>query len=276
MNKYINCINYLVSKNTQKISYADKTLFHHLKNVYDKLRHWGLSDDVCYAGMFYCFYKKNIETERKTLIKLIGNKAEFLVHSYNQKTDNKNIRIISLASLMDKKFLYVYDGLFDKKNILDFYFYFRDEISWEFTGSGVDKDKWRKFNYGLKCKHKIEKKLKKQTETILKQLKIFDLLKPERIYASANPYGTVHESHVDYPLDSKGGITVMYYLNNHWDLKFAGETVFYDNQEIMKSIIPKPARAIVFDGFIEHCARDVRRDFNDLRMVVTFKYNLNI
>ena len=47
-------------------------------------------------------------------------------------------------------------------------------------------------------------------------LPMFDLLKSERTYASANPYGTVHESHVDYDENSQGGITIMYYLNNFW------------------------------------------------------------
>ena len=70
----------------------------------------------------------------------------------------------------------------------------------------------------------------------------------------------------------------MYYLNNFWDFKFGGETVFLnpDNQDIFKSVIPKPGRVIVFDGNIEHCARDVRRDVNDLRMVLTFKYKISL
>jgi len=151
-------------------------------------------------------------------------------------------------------------------------------VPWKFIGSGKDITKWRKFKYDLKFNNDVEKNLKKNTENILKNLKYFELLKLERVYASANPYGTVHESHKDYKENTKGGITVMYYLNNNWDLSLAGETVFYDNNsfDIQKSVIPKPGRVVIFDGLIEHCARDTTRNFNDLRMVLTFKYKINL
>ena len=151
-------------------------------------------------------------------------------------------------------------------------------MPWKFIGSGKDITKWRKFKYDLKFKNDVEKNLKKNTENILKNLKYFELLKLERVYASANPYGTVHESHKDYKENTKGGITVMYYLNNNWDLSLAGETVFYDNNsfDIQKSVIPKPGRVVIFDGLIEHCARDTTRNCNDLRMVLTFKYKINL
>jgi len=280
MNKYINCINYLISKKTQEVSHHNKSLFQHLVNVYNKLRKWEREEDLCYAGLFYSIYDK-IETDRSVIKNLIGPKAESLIYQYKEnKTTNKNTRIISLANKLDHDMILVFDDYLDKQEIDTNYFYFRDTVSWNFMGSGGDINKWRKFNYKLKFKNKIEKKLKKQTESILKDMHIFDLLQSERTYASANPYGTVHESHVDYNEDfsSKGGITVMYYLNNFWNFNFAGETVFYNknNQDILKSIIPKPGRITVFDGTIEHCAREVRRDLNDLRMVLTFKYKINL
>jgi len=286
MNKYIKCINYLVSKKTQDVPHYNKNLFQHLINVYNKLRKWRLEEDLCYAGLFHSVYGNEyfthkVETDRSVIKNLIGSKAESLVYQYNNdRNQNKNTRIISLANKLDHDMILVFDDYLDKQEIDTNYFYFRDTVSWNFMGSGGDINKWRKFNYKLKFKNKIEKKLKKQTESILKDMHIFDLLQSERTYASANPYGTVHESHVDYNEDfsSKGGITVMYYLNNLWNFNFAGETVFYNknNQDILKSIIPKPGRITVFDGTIEHCAREVRRDLNDLRMVLTFKYKINL
>tara|TARA_R100001480_G_scaffold83722_1_gene91886 strand:- start:551 stop:1426 length:876 start_codon:yes stop_codon:yes gene_type:complete len=284
VNKYIKCINYLISKKTQEVPHYNKNLFQHLINVYDKLRKWKCNEDICYAGLFHSIYgnesfTQKIETDRSIIKNLIGSKAESLVYQYNNdRNQNKNTRIISLANKLDHDMILIFDDYIDKQEIDTNYFYFRDLVSWKFIGSGKDNNKWRKFNYKLRFKNKIEKKLKKQTESILKDMHIFDLLKPERTYASANPYGTVHESHVDYydDLNSKGGVTVMYYLNNFWNFNFAGETVFYDNnnQDILKSILPKPGRIIVFNGSIEHCAREVRRDVNDLRMVLTFKYNI--
>ena len=283
MNKYIKCINYLVTKKTQEIVHHNKSFFQHLINVYNTLRKWKCEEDVCYAGLFHSIYgneyfNQQIEKDRNVIKNLIGNKSELIVYEFNQnRSKNKNTKIISLANNLDHDFINVFDNLLDKQEIDTNYFYFRDIAPWRFIGSGKDETKWRKFNYHLKFKNKIEKKLKDQTENILKNMQIFDLLKLERAYASANPYGTVHESHTDWEKEVTG-ITIMYYLNNTWDLKFAGETVFYDknNQDILKSIIPKPGRIIIFDGNIEHCARDVRRDLNDLRMVLTFKYKLSI
>lgn len=284
MNKYIKCINYLISKKTQNIPHHNKSFFKHLVNVYDKLRYWNCSEDICFAGLFHSIYGNtsfnlSIEKDRNVIKDLIGEKAENLVYLYNKdRFLNKELKIISLANEIDQIFIRIIDGTLDNQNILKNYFYFRDSVSWNFIGSGTNSsiNTWRKFNYNLNFKNKKEKELKNHTENILKNIKIFDLLKLERVYASANPYGTVHEPHEDYLNDSKGGITVMYYLNNVWDLKFAGETIFLDEYEIIKSIIPKPGRIVIFDGNIKHCARDVRRDFNDLRMVLTFKYNIDI
>ena len=201
------------------------------------------------------------------------------LYLYNKdRYQNKDLKIISLANELDHYYIYTIDNYFDNEDILKNYLYFRDLVPWKFIGSGKDITKWRKFKYDLKFNNDVEKNLKKNTENILKNLKYFELLKLERVYASANPYGTVHESHKDYKENTKGGITVMYYLNNNWDLSLAGETVFYDNNsfDIQKSVIPKPGRVVIFDGLIEHCARDTTRNFNDLRMVLTFKYKINL
>ena len=42
----------------------------------------------------------------------------------------------------------------------------------------------------------------------------------------------------------------------------------------MYSILPKPGRAVFFDGSFLHAARETSRICNDLRMVVTFKYKV--
>lgn len=273
MNKYVQCINYLVSKKIQNIPHHDKNLFQHLTNVYNKLRQWECREDICYAGLFHSTYFNNVD--RSIIKNLIGNKAESLVYLYNKdKYQTKDLKIISLANELDKTYINVLDNIFDSKDIIDLYLYFRDIVPWNFIGSASRNNEWKKFSYGLEFKNKIEIKLKNHTENILKNFNIFELLKLQRAYASANPYGTIHEFHRDYATYSKGGITVMYYLNNNWNLKFAGETVFQKNDDIIRSVIPKPSRAVMFDGMIEHCARDVVRNFNDLRMVLTFKYDI--
>lgn len=281
--KYINCINYLIKKNTQNIDHNDKTFFQHLLNVYNKLRQWNCSEDVCYAGLFHSIYgnnvfSKKIETDREVIKKLVGERCEDIVFNFNKNRYlTKELKTISLANELDQYYILKYDNIFDLKDIITNDEYFREKVPWRFIGSGY-LGIWKKFFYRLNFKNKIEKKFKLYTEQLLKDLQIFELLKLKKCYASANPYGTVHQSHKDYDHDSNGGITVMYYLNKEWNLERGGETVFYDNyqEDIFKSIIPKPGRVLIFDGMIEHCARDFLKTTNDLRMVLTFKYDIVI
>jgi hypothetical protein len=283
MNKYIKCINYLIEKKTNLTNHSKSNLFNHLIGTYNILRKWECHEDICFAGLFHSIYGNNFfmiktETDRSIIKNLIGEKSEELVYIFNRnRYENKEVSIISFANKLEQDMFHVLDNVYDKKDMDDFYFYFRDKAPWKFIGAGKDETKWRKFNYYLNFKNKIENKLKKISENILKDLNISDFLNLTRAYASANPFGTVHEVHTDYGEIAKG-ITVMFYLNNIWKVDYGGETVFFNQSqnEIIKSIIPKPTRIIVFDGGYPHCARDVRRDVNDLRMVLTFKYKINI
>lgn len=277
-NKYIKSINYLINKKTQNLFDKEKSLFQHLINVYNILRKWNCCEDVCFAGIFYCVYENKIsEKNRETIKDIIGEKAEKIIFDFNKnKFLSDETKIIFFAINLESSLIKIFDNIYDQKNIDDFYFYFRDEAPWYFVGSGSDNNMWRKFTNKLTFKHSLEKKLNKLSLDILKSYGIDKFLKLERAYASANVYGTVHESHQDSL--NLGDVTVMFYLNKHWSLDYAGETVFYclNKQNIISSVIPKPARALLFDANIPHCARDVRRDVNDLRMVLTFKYSLNI
>jgi hypothetical protein len=284
MNTYIKCINYLIQKKTNTIPHSKSNLFNHLVGTYNILRKWNCSEDICFAGLLHSIYGNEfftitVENERQVIKELIGEKAEELVYLFNQDRNiNKDTSLISFANSLEQIFFTVLDNVYDKKDTDDFYFYFRDMVPWKFVGSGLDVNKWRKFTYYLDFKNEIESKLKTISENILKNLNIYNFLEEERVYASANPFGTVHEIHTDYVEGIAKGITVMFYLNNNWKIDYGGETVFLDQSqnEIVKSIIPKSSRIIVFDGGHPHCAREVRRDVNDLRMVLTFKYKINI
>ena len=158
MNKYINCLNYLISKKTQQIPHYRGSFFHHLVNVYDKLRKWKCNEDICYAGLFHSIYgneifKTVLETDREIIKNLIGKDAEELVYLYNQdRFKSKSLRIISLANKLDHQMIEVIDNIFDNENISNNYFYFRDLVPWHFTGGGKDINQWRKFVYKLKFK----------------------------------------------------------------------------------------------------------------------------
>jgi hypothetical protein len=285
MNKYINCINFLIKNNTNLISHSKSNFFNHLVNTYNILRYWKCNEDICFAGLFHSIYGNEIFlhkiTENREEIKnLIGEKSEKLVFDFNNnRIAYDELKLISFANELEQNlYIHIFDDLFDLQTQKDLALYFRNEVSWNFTGAGINGDNWKKFNYDIKSKkNKHIKKLFLCTENILKKLNINSFLKEKKVYASGYPYGTVHAIHSDYK-NKNSGITLMYYLNDQWSVENSGETVFYDNSlyDIVKSIIPKPGRAIVFDGNIPHEARSSSRNVSDMRMVITFKYDIYI
>lgn len=284
-NKYINCVNYLFDKKTNLIPHSKGNFLDHLIEVYNILRKWNCNEDICFAGLLHSVYgndifQHQIEKDRKVISNLVGTKAEKIIFTFNKnRQENKEVSLISFANDLSHDYIQIFKNLYDKKDIDDFYFYFRDQVNWGYRGGKFEsnQNKWKKFIYILNYESLIEKKILSITENLLKNLKIFNFLKLQKSYASANPYGTVHETHTD--TDNKyTSITVMYYLNNNWTLDNAGETVFFDfyNNEIIKSIIPSPSKIVIFDGGIPHAARDVRRDVSDIRMVLTLKYKIEV
>jgi hypothetical protein len=290
MKNYHSCIKYLTEKKTQSISHQNKSFFDHLVGVYNLLKKVDAPSYVCYAGLFHSIYgndifKKQIETDRSVIKNLIGPKAENLVYMFSNiprekilKNKNKDIKMLLTFNELEQTSLFkVYNDVFSPSTIDKLYFNFRDEKKWQFTGSGVTDTNWRKFKYDLNIKNKFDKVLFKKANEILKLNGLFNYVNLVRAYASASVYGTVNEFHYDEHCSSYNEIyTIMFYLNKTWPLSYGGETVFSDADEkdIFSSVLPQPARAILFDGFIFHGAREPSRICNDLRMIATFKYRV--
>jgi len=169
-------------------------------------------------------------------------------------------------------FFKIIDNALSTDNIDNFYGYFRDLQGWVFTGHAGDNNTWRKFHADLDKNNDNHKKLFDLSDEIMQTFLPEKEHKLKRAYVSSYLYGTHHEIHTDCQ-KKDDGYTVMFYLNKAWDVTFAGETIFIDeNRDVQKSIIPKPGRALFFDGSIPHCAREVSRICIDFRIVVTFKY----
>ena len=173
----------------------------------------------------------------------------------------------------------ILDNVFDEKTIDTLYGHFRDFSKWSFTGEGNKGTNWRKFYQDLVKNDKIHSILFKKSDEIfndkLPHLKNTHFL--DRPYASGYVYGTHHEMHTDGNYHNHC-YTVMFYLNKIWEMPYAGETIYTNPEktEIISSVIPKPGRAVLFNGFIPHCAREVSRTCVELRMVATFKYRKNV
>jgi Rps23 Pro-64 3,4-dihydroxylase Tpa1-like proline 4-hydroxylase len=83
--------------------------------------------------------------------------------------------------------------------------------------------------------------------------------KPYRAYTNVASFGDMLFSHTDC-LPDQHDLTALWYLCEHWDLEWGGETMFYDAQdEIACAVQPRPGRLVVFDGAIKHVGRPPNR-----------------
>lgn len=82
---------------------------------------------------------------------------------------------------------------------------------------------------------------------------------PYRAYTNVASYGDMLFTHTDCLPDQRE-LTALWYLSEHWDLEWGGETVFFDDQgEIACAVRPRPGRLVVFDGAIPHVGRPPNR-----------------
>jgi SM-20-related protein len=92
-----------------------------------------------------------------------------------------------------------------------------------------------------------------------------------RCYANLITVGIDQRLHYDdKENDSK---TVIIYLNETWNVDWAGETIFWDREkrEIVKSILPKFNTAVIFPGNIWHGVRPVSIFCKEPRITLMFK-----
>ena len=92
----------------------------------------------------------------------------------------------------------------------------------------------------------------------------FDNLKVCEAYINCfapgeNPY---------FHTDRKDGITVLYYINDHYSYQDGGETQFLVDDEI-RGVLPLPNRMVYFDANIKHRATSYR---NRHRFTFALKY----
>lgn len=99
-----------------------------------------------------------------------------------------------------------------------------------------------------------------------------------RSYINGYTYGTDAYAHLDdsWITDKFGSNTlsetVIIYLNQEWDIDWAGETVIYNDQrDIEASVLPKFGRVLIFDSGKLHAARPLSRICPSLRSVLVFK-----
>lgn len=294
-NKYQKYIDFLYEKNCHKIGHFHSNFLDHFIGTFNILKKWRQPENLCVAGMFHNIYgnlysiskneyfNPNLNVNREEIKNLIGEAAEEIVFRYvnsdkdtiNDSNDSELI-ILNLANRLEHERLFIVeDDLYDadaSKIISD---YFKN-LNWTYDSKNLT-DNSLKWNYNPNFKSIIEKNYLDISERLLKKYGLNKVFKLSRAYASGNTYGFSGEYHVDDGAKEYNEIiTIMFYLNNNWDFHFGGETFFlnHERKEIQYAIIPKPGRAVIFDGFIYHGPRPLSKFCNELRMVLTFKYDL--
>lgn len=143
------------------------------------------------------------------------------------------------------------------------------------SNSDVEYGHWNTFFAGKSKKNRtpVDDQLTGTVRLVAEEIKRLALPHGSQIircYCNAYTFGTEGYPHTDSKIDSD--ITVVLYLNKEWRPEWAGETVFFDDEdEIINAVLPKFGRLVVFPSAMLHAARSVSRICSDLRMVFVLK-----
>jgi Rps23 Pro-64 3,4-dihydroxylase Tpa1-like proline 4-hydroxylase len=89
-------------------------------------------------------------------------------------------------------------------------------------------------------------------------------------YVNAHSYGTEGYPHIDSTID--GDQTLVVYLNKEWKKEWGGESLIYDNDDIIFAQLPKFNTGLLFNSELWHCARGVTRICPEIRTTLVFKF----
>ena len=82
---------------------------------------------------------------------------------------------------------------------------------------------------------------------------------------------------VSLPHHDGGHTTCIIYCNRDYDIKYGGETLFYDNNEdVIGAVSPKAGRAVFFNGWMLHKAGSFNRLYqHDYRYTLAYKLTVD-
>ena len=91
-----------------------------------------------------------------------------------------------------------------------------------------------------------------------------------RCYLNGYTYGVDGYFHSDSRRADEH--TAIIYMNDHWEPDWAGETTFLgENGDIVKSVLPKRNRVVIFPANMPHAGRSVSRKCTVLRKTLIYK-----
>lgn len=92
------------------------------------------------------------------------------------------------------------------------------------------------------------------------------------VYANGQTCGQDSPIHRDNR-PGLAGRTVVVFCNSHWASAWGGELTFYSNDktDVIKSVLPRPGRIVIFNGEIPHSAKSPNMNCAELRLTLAFK-----
>ena len=96
-----------------------------------------------------------------------------------------------------------------------------------------------------------------------------------RCYANAHCALNPGEIHIDSQSDR--ALTLVIFVCDDWKAEWGGELIVYerDKSEIMKAIMPKRGRAVLFPGLYPHIAHAPPQWCQELRVTLMYKFELD-
>lgn len=175
----------------------------------------------------------------------------------------------------------VHDGLVLDKEIEELNAFIKNNgfnFGWT-SHKNVEFSHWNRnlTKHGVKNRKNIHSFLPKELLKTIERIASFAFPSGSEIiraYFNGYTYGTDGYVHTDS--DFSEDKTCVVYLNKEWRPDWAGETVFFDeDNEIIRSVLPKRGRAVVFPSNMLHAARSVSRICPVLRTVFVLKVKTN-
>ena len=112
---------------------------------------------------------------------------------------------------------------------------------------------------------------RKVRDMVLREIDaVFGDLSPElyRVHVNLGPYGDHFTAHID----SRLGVTAIYYANSEWRDEWHGETLFYADGAAVTAVAPRPGRLVLLPGDIVHRVGAPSRLFSGARYTIAFKF----
>ena len=191
---------------------------------------------------------------------------------------------------MTKEYIKVHDGVYDEELIYNAQMLVKKSNYTSDYNFMMKDPGWLKYNWSLYNEKRgdvgiPDKTLKSLWEKTKELLPVKDYIL-KRAYVNISRFGDEDRIHIDGK-SSSSGLTAIVYLSGKWKITWGGQTNFYTKftekanlpnddeteyeNEIIRSVIPKQNRVVIFNSTIPHSAGIISKTCLENRYACVFK-----